>query len=130
VSAEAWVVECAGCKCLIVACGIDPQVEHGQDKSATPPISSAVLTCPCCGGDYLYRADSIMRGRPKRNPLCLRKTSQANGRMDGALLVAASIVASIRLRGQEINRSPKLVAVVNDSVLLARTVMAVIEREF
>jgi hypothetical protein len=29
----------------------------------------------------------------------------------GALLVAASIVAAIRLRGQEITRSPKLVAV-------------------
>jgi hypothetical protein len=50
--------------------------------------------------------------------------------MDGALLVAASIVAAIRLRGQEIvPRSPKLVAVVSDSVLLARTLMAAIERD-
>ncbi len=49
--------------------------------------------------------------------------------MDGALLVAASIVAAIRLRGQEITRSPKLVAVVNDSLLLARTVVVAIERE-
>jgi len=36
--------------------------------------------------------------------------------IDGALLVAASIVAAIR--------SPELVAVVSDSVLLERTVMA------
>ncbi|HEY5027950.1 MAG TPA: hypothetical protein VIK39_06045 [Candidatus Angelobacter sp.] len=49
--------------------------------------------------------------------------------MDGALLVAASIVAAIRLRGQEITHSPKLAAVVGDSVLLARTVMATIERD-
>ncbi len=49
--------------------------------------------------------------------------------MDGALLVAASIVAAITLRGQEITRSPKLVAVVSDSVLLARTVMATIKRD-
>jgi hypothetical protein len=49
--------------------------------------------------------------------------------MDGALLVAASIVAAIRLRDQEIIRSPKLGTVVNDSVLLARTVMAAIERD-
>jgi hypothetical protein len=49
--------------------------------------------------------------------------------MDGALLVAASIVAAIRLRGQEITRSPKLVAMVNDSVLLARNVMAAIEQD-
>lgn len=69
----------------------------------------------------------MTRGVPKRNPLCQRK--QQPGKMDGALLVAASIVAAIRLRGQEITRSPKLVAVVNDSLLLARTVVVAIERE-
>jgi hypothetical protein len=62
-----------------------------------------------------------------RNPAGLRKTQRQP--MDGALLAAASIVAAIRLRGQEITRSPKLVAVVNDSVLLARTVMAALERD-
>jgi hypothetical protein len=36
---------------------------------------------------------------------------------------------SNKLRGQEITPSPKLVAVVGDSVLLARTVMAAIERK-
>jgi hypothetical protein len=46
----------------------------------------------------------------------------------GALLVAASIVAAIRLRGQEIKPSPKLTIVVKDSVALARTVLAQIER--
>lgn len=64
---------------------------------------------------------------PKRNPACLRKAPRQP--MEGALLVAASIVAAIRLRGQEITRSPKLVAVVNDSVLLAQTVMAAIQRD-
>jgi hypothetical protein len=54
-----------------------------------------------------------------RNPACLGKLQREP--MDGALLVAASIVAAIRLRGQEITRSPKLVAVASDSVLLART---------
>jgi hypothetical protein len=49
--------------------------------------------------------------------------------MDGALLVAARIVAAIRLRGQEITHSPKLVAMVSDSVWLARTVMVAIERD-
>ena len=44
--------------------------------------------------------------------------------MDGALLVAASIVAAIRMRGDEIKSSPKLTATINDSVRLARMVMA------
>ncbi|HZD95726.1 MAG TPA: hypothetical protein VE133_15800 [Candidatus Sulfotelmatobacter sp.] len=64
--------------------------------------------------------------RPRRIQ-CQRKLQQRQP-MDGALLVAASIVAAIRLRGQEITRSsPKLVAVVSDSVLLVRTVMAALE---
>jgi hypothetical protein len=41
---------------------------------------------------------------------------------NGAVLIAASIVAAIRLRGQEIKPSPKLNGVVHDSILLARTI--------
>jgi hypothetical protein len=48
--------------------------------------------------------------------------------MNGALLVAASIIAAIRLRGQNIRPSPKLNAVVYDSILLARTMLAQLER--
>src|SRR5579859_2371951 len=127
-SAEAWVVECAGCKCLIVACGIDPQDEHGKPPRLVTPLSSAVLTCPCCGSDYRYAGDSIMRGRPKRNPACMRKASQSNGKMDGALLIAASLVAAIRLRGAEIRDSPKLNNTIYDSISLARMVLSRLEK--
>ena len=47
---------------------------------------------------------------------------------NGAVLIAASIVAAIRLRGQEIKPSPKLTAVVHDSILLARTILAQMEK--
>jgi hypothetical protein len=124
-SSEAWVVTCTGCKCIITCFAIDPQLEHGRDKPG-PPYQSAIVKCPCCGSAYRYAGESIVRGTPRQNPLCRREQRQP---MDGALLVAASIVAAIRLRGQEITRSPKLVAVVKDSVLLARTVMAAIERD-
>jgi hypothetical protein len=46
----------------------------------------------------------------------------------GALLIAVSIVASIRLRGQEIKPSPKLTATIKDSIDLARRVLAELER--
>lgn len=49
-------------------------------------------------------------------------------KQNGAILIAASIIAAIRLRGQEIKPSPKLNAVVYDSILLARTVLAQLER--
>jgi hypothetical protein len=41
-----------------------------------------------------------------------------------AVLIVASIVATIRLRGEGIKPSPKLNAVVHDSILLARTILA------
>jgi hypothetical protein len=46
----------------------------------------------------------------------------------GALLIAASIVAAIRLRGQEIQPSPKLTATVKDSIQVARLVLAELSR--
>jgi hypothetical protein len=127
-SAKAWVVKCPTCHCVIVAFARDPQLEHGKTEAVLAPANSCVLECMCCGSAYRYSGDDLVQGVPKRNPVCLRK-QQPTGKMDRALLVAASIVAAIRLRGQEITRSPKLVAVVSDSILLARTVMAAIERD-
>jgi hypothetical protein len=49
-------------------------------------------------------------------------------KQNGALLIAASIIAAIRLRGEPIVRSPKVVATISDSVTLARLVMQEVER--
>jgi len=49
-------------------------------------------------------------------------------RENGALLIAACIVAAIRLRGEPIHPSPKLIATINESVQLARMVLAQIQR--
>lgn len=49
-------------------------------------------------------------------------------RENGALLIAASIVAAIRLRGQDMRPSPKLTATVKDSIELARRVLAELEQ--
>jgi len=50
-------------------------------------------------------------------------------RENASLLIAASIVAAIRLRGEEIKPSPKLTATVRDSVNLARLVLSEIEHK-
>ena len=47
---------------------------------------------------------------------------------NGALLIAACIVAAIRLRGEPIRPSPKLTATVADSVELARLVLRELQR--
>jgi hypothetical protein len=46
----------------------------------------------------------------------------------GALLIAACIVAAIRLRGAPIQPSPKLSYVVTESVELARMILRELER--
>ena len=42
--------------------------------------------------------------------------------------MAASIVAAIRLRGDEIKPSPKLTSLVHDSITLAHMILAQLER--
>ncbi len=49
-------------------------------------------------------------------------------RETGILVIAASIVAAIRLRGDEIRPSPRLKAVVYDSVMLAREILRAVEQ--
>jgi hypothetical protein len=70
----------------------------------------------------------LVRGVPKRNPLCQRNRP-ANGKIDGAVLIAASIVAAILLRGEPIKKSPKVVATISESVRLARMVLASMARD-
>jgi hypothetical protein len=98
-----------------------------QDK---PPQYSAVVTCSCCWQSFRYAGTQITRGMPKQNPECVsKKPISGNGaKTEGAVLIAASIVAAIRLRGDEVKPSPKLTAIVRDSVLLAKTVLAQLER--
>jgi hypothetical protein len=121
------VVECPTCHCVIVAFARDPQLEHGKGEAVSPPQSSCVLECICCGSAYRYSGADFVAGVPKRNPACLRKTHRQQ--MDGALLVAASIVTAIRLRGEPIKSSPKLTSAVHDSIALARTILAQLERQ-
>ncbi len=48
-------------------------------------------------------------------------------RENGILVIAASIIAVIRLRGEPIKPSPKLVSTIHDSVQLARMVLEAVE---
>jgi hypothetical protein len=50
-------------------------------------------------------------------------------RETGALLIAASLVAAIRLRGEPIENSLKIQAAISDSIRLARLVLSRLERD-
>lgn len=123
-----WVVTCKSCGCIVTCFAVDPQAEHMRPED-TPPQRAALVTCSCCWKTYRYSGDQIGRGAPAQNPACARRKDGGSGaKSEGALLVAASIVAAIRLRGQEIVPSPKLNAVVQDSIQLARTILAKLEQ--
>ena len=53
----------------------------------------------------------------------------AEDRQRGALLIAASLIAAIRLRGEPITQSPKVVSTISDSLKLARMVLRRINGE-
>jgi hypothetical protein len=59
------------------------------------------------------------------SPTLLR---MSDDRQRGALLVAAALIASIRLRGEDIKPSPRLKAVVYDSVRLAVKLLREVQR--
>jgi hypothetical protein len=61
----------------------------------------------------------------RRNNIVSRMPVEATpeDRQRGALLIAASLIAAIRLRGEPITASPKVVAVISDSLKLARMVL-------
>lgn len=121
-----WVVTCAGCRCTITCFAVDPQVEHMEAREE-PPGTSALVTCSCCWQTYRYAGKQITRGDPVQNPACARRKGKES-KTDGAVLVAASVVAAIRLRGQDIKPSPKLTATIKDSIELARRVLTELQR--
>jgi hypothetical protein len=57
--------------------------------------------------------------------MCHRK--QQHPPISGALVVAASIVAAIRLRGEEVRPSPRLTSTIRDAVSLAEMVLAEVD---
>jgi hypothetical protein len=51
------------------------------------------------------------------------EVTKTDERLNGALLVAATLTAAIRLRGEPITNSPKVMATIYDSIKLARLVL-------
>ncbi len=50
-------------------------------------------------------------------------------RSKNALLIAASLIAAVRLAREEIKPTPRVLAAVSDSIRLAQMVLAKIERD-
>jgi hypothetical protein len=111
-SARAWVVKCTGCTCLIVCRAVDQQAEHGSPESAEPhPGRAVILTCCCCWKTFRYLPNDIFKGHPSPSNSCPARRQKApapDGKKNGALLIAASLIAAVRLNRHEIKPLPAL----------------------
>ena len=127
----AWVVKCKKCGCTVNCRAIDPQLEHAQPEKAEPPPQDTVsVTCSCRWAAYRYSAAEVFKGSPGPSANCHanRSANNANNketkRADSVLLIAASLIAAVRLNREEIKSSPVVYAKIADIIRLAEMIQA------
>jgi hypothetical protein len=124
----AWVVKCKKCGCTINCRAIDPQTEHSQpDKADPPPHDSVIVTCSCCWAAYRYNPGEIFKGAPGPSSNCYdrgRPNNKEEKKPNAVLVIAASLIAAVRLNREEIKSSPSVHAKIADSIRLAEMIQA------
>ena len=124
---KAWVVTCKKCGCTINCRAIDPQSEHSQpDKADPPPQDSVIVTCSCCWAAYRYSPAEIFKDSPGPSSNCYDRGKRAKEEQkpNAALLIAASLIAAVRLNREEIKPSPVVHSKIADSIRLAEMIHA------
>ena len=130
----AWVVKCKKCGCTVNCRAIDSQLEHADPENAEPPPQDTVIvTCSCCWAAYRYSPAEVFKGPPGPSANCQAnrsagKPNHANNK-DGkspnsVLLIAASLIAAVRLNREEIKSSPSVYSKIADSIRLAEMIQA------
>src|SRR6266700_6141458 len=127
---RAWVVKCKKCGCTINCRAIDPQIEHSEpDKAEPPPQDTVIVTCSCCWAAYRYSPAEVFKGPPGPSTNCYERGKPNNDRgrpnnkeekkTNAVLLIAASLIAAVRLNREEIKSSPIVYSKIADSIRLA-----------
>ena len=131
----AWVVKCKKCGCTVNCRAIDSQLEHADpEKAEPPPQDTVIVTCSCCWAAYRYNPAEVSKGPPGPSKNCsanrsANNPSNANNNKEGksqnsVLLIAASLIAAVRLNRDEIKSSPSVYSKIADSIRLAEMIQA------
>jgi len=124
----AWVVKCKKCGCTINCRAIDPQIEHSHtDEADSPPQGSVIVTCSCCWAAYRYSPAEVFKAPPEPSSHCYdrgRPNNNEEKKPNAVLLIAASLIAAVRLNREEIKSSPIVYAKIADSIRLAEMIQA------
>jgi len=118
---RAWVVQCNECRCIVTARAEDPQA-HMQEPEPRPTCR-LLVTCSCCWTSWLYPPEALFNGSPAPSPECFKRARQS-ARTENAKLIAAAVIAAIRLNRDEIKNSPVVHAKISDSLRLAEMIIA------
>jgi hypothetical protein len=125
---KAWVVKCKKCSCTITCRAIDAQGEHSHPDSADPPPhGSVIVTCSCCWVAYRYSPAEIFKDSPGPSSHCYdrgRPYIKEGKKPNAAILIAASLIAAVRLNREDIKSSPVVHAKIADSIRLAEMIQA------
>src|SRR5262249_60983564 len=81
------------------------------------------VTFPCCGTACLSPPEAMFNGDPAPSPECFKRARQS-ARTENAKLIAAAVIAAIRLNRDEIKNSPVVHAKISDSLRLAEMIVA------
>jgi hypothetical protein len=124
----AWVVKCKKCGCTTNCRAIDPQIEHsGPDKAEPPPHDTVIVTCSCCWAAFRYSPAEVFKGAPGPSSKCcdrIRPNNKDERKPNAVLLIAASLIAAVRLNREEIKSSPAVHSKIADSIRLAEMIQA------
>jgi len=129
---KAWVVKCKKCNCTITCRAIDPQDEHSRpDKAEPSPQGSVILSCACCWAAYRYSPAEVFKDSPSPSSNCYERAKPRNlannkeeKKPSAVLLIAASLIAAVRLNREEIKSSPIVHSKIADSIRLAEMIEA------
>jgi hypothetical protein len=90
------------------------------------PQDSVIVTCSCCWAAYRYSPAEIFKGLPGPSSNCYDrgKPAKQEQRPNAVLLIAASLIAAVRLNRVEIKPSPVVFSKIADSIRLAEMIQA------
>lgn len=128
---SAWVVKCKKCGCTATCRAIDSEREHAEpEKAEPPPRDTVIVTCSCCWRAYRYSPNEVFKGPPSPGSDCARNRTSSTTNNKGAkspnsvLLIAASLIAAVRLNRDEIKSSPAVYSKIADSIRLAEMIQS------
>jgi hypothetical protein len=107
----------------------DPRAEDPQAQLQDPeprPACRLLVAGSCCWTSWLYSPEAMFNGSPAPSPECFKRARQS-ARTENAKLIAAAVIAAIRLNRDEIKSTPIVHAKINDSLKLAEMIVAKIK---